>query len=243
MTKVKLPEEKARFPFNMIESMMPMYPMIAVMGWMFVGIAFLVGLFALAPAQSAFFSDAKALREAAGAGSLFVNANVTSHVIEAWLPQFKFLGLGLGLMAITMALGIIAKKLRHMGMTITGHMSSDYRPPMPPIPGSVRWFQLSTMMGLMVLLAVLIVGIVLATGVVPAYWNNSIANVLNQAQPGSALLAQLGVVKSFHFWLNPLRMVGMSFLFTAITIALTVIIGTLRQQAKLLVGFFYQASN
>jgi hypothetical protein len=38
-------------------------------------------------------------------------------------------------------------------------------------------------------------------------------------------------------------MVGMSFLFTAITIALTVIIGTIRQQAKLLVGFFYQASS
>ena len=243
MAKVKIPEDKVHFPFNMIESMMPMYPMIAVMGWMFVGIAILVGVFALAPAQSAFFSDAKAVREAAGAGSLFVNANVISNVIEAWVPQFKFLGLGLGLMAITMALGIIAKKLRQMGMTITGHMSSDYRPPMPPIPGSVRWFQLSTMMGLMVLLAVLIVGIVLATGVVPAYWNNSIANVLNQAQPGSALLAQLGVVKSFHFWLNPLRLVGMSFLFTAITIALTVIIGTLRQQAKLLVGFFYQASN
>jgi len=243
MAKVKLPEEKARFPFNMIESMMPMYPRIAVMGWMFVGIAILVGVFALAPAQSAFFSDAKAVREAAGVGSLFVNANVTSQVIETWVPQFKFLGLGLGLMAITMALGIIAKKLRHMGMTITGHMSSNYRPPMPPIPGSVRWFQLSTMMGLMVLLAVLVVGIVLATGVVPAYWNNSIAKVLNQAQPGSALLTQLGVVKSFHFWLNPLRMVGMAFLFTAITIALTVIIGTLRQQAKLLVGFFYQARN
>jgi hypothetical protein len=243
MAKVKLPEDKARFPFNMIESMMPMYPMIAVMGWMFVGIAILIGLFALAPAQSAFFSDAKAIREAAGAGSLFVNANVISHAIEAWVPQFKFLGLGLGLMAITMALGIIAKKLRHMGLTITGHMSSSFRPPMPPIPGRVRWFQLSTLMGVMILLGTLIVGIVLATGVVPAYWNNSIANVLNTAQPGSALLAQLGVVKSFHFWLDPVRMVGMAFLFTAITIALTVIIGTLRHQAKLLVGFFYQASN
>ncbi len=243
MAKVKLPEEKARFPFNMIESMMPMYPMIAVMGWIFVGIAILVGVFALAPAQSAFFSDAKAIREAAGAGSLFVNANVISHVIEAWVPQFKFLGLGLGLMAITMALGIIAKKLRHMGLTITGHMSSSFRPPMPPIPGRVRWFQLSTLMGVMILLGTLIVGIFLATGVVPAYWNNSIANLLNKAQPGSALLAQLGVVKSFHFWLDPVRMVGMAFLFTAITIALTVIIGTLRQQAKLLVGFFYQASN
>jgi len=66
---------------------------------------------------------------------------------------------------------------------------------------------------------------------------------LNQAQPGSALLAQLGVVKSFHFWLNPLRLVGMSFLFTAITIALAGIVGTLRQQAKLLVGFLYQASS
>lgn len=235
--------EKTPFPFNMIEGMMPMFPGIAVMGWVMVLIAFLIGLLVLSPAQATFFSDAKAVREGAAAGSAFVSANVTAHVTEAWVPQFKFFGLGVGLLAITMALGTIAKRLRRMGQVITSHMPDDLRPTMPPPPKVVRVFQLSAMMGIMILLAVLIIGIVLATGVVPAYWNHSIANELNPAEPGSTLLAQLAVVSSFANWLNPLRMVGMAFLFTAITLALTVIIGTLRLQAGMLVKFYQQASR
>jgi hypothetical protein len=143
-------------------------------------------------------------------------------------------------MAITMALGTIARRLRRMSMVITSHIPTDLRPPMP---SRVRIFQLSTLMGIMVLLVVLIIGIVLAAGIIPAYWNNSIANTLNPAQVGSTLLSQLGFVSFFALWLNPLRMIGMAFLFTGITIALTVIIGTLRQQAGILVKFYDQASN
>ena len=227
-------EQEAPFPFNMIEGMMPMFPMMAVVGWMIVLIAFLIGATGLASSQATFFSDAKAIREGAAAGSAFVRANIDSHVIETWVPQFKFLGLGLGLMAITMALGTIAKRLRRMGMVISRHLPADLRSAMPPIPRRVRLFQLSTLMGVMILVAALVIGIVLATGAVPSYWNHSIANDLNPAQPGSELLAQLGLVSSFADWLNPLRLVGMAFLFTAITLALTVIIGTLRTQAGML---------
>lgn len=105
----------------------------------------------------------------------------------------------------------------------------------------IRFFQLSAMMGIMVLLIVLIVGIILAAGVVSGYWNNSIVNDLNPAQPGSALLSQLSVISSYAFWLNPLRMIGMAFLFTAITVALTVIIGKLRIQTKMLGGLVQKA--
>ena len=243
MAKVQIPDEKAPFPFSMIEGMMPLYPLIAVMGWGIVLVSLLIGIFGLSPAVSTFFSDAKVVREAAAAGSAFVNANVTAHVIESWVPQFKFLGLGLGLLAITMALGTIAKRLRGMGWVLTGHIRDDLRPKMPSIPRRVRYFQLSTLMGVMILMAALIIGIVLAVTVVPDYWNHSIANELNPAQAGSALLQQLGTVSSFAKWLNPLRMVGMAFLFTGITIALTVIIGTLRKQAELLIGFFYRATS
>ena len=236
-------EKNFPFPFNMIEGMMPMFPMIAVMGWMIVLISLLVGIFALSPAQATFLSDMKAVREGAAAGSAFVQANVAGHVIEAWVPQFKFLGLGLMLAAITMALGTIAQRLRRMGQVISSQVPADLRPAMPPIPTRVRVFQLSTMMGLMILLAALIIGIVLAAGVVPAYWNRSIANELNPAEPGSALLAQLAVVSSFAAWLDPLRMAGMAFLFTGIILALMVIIGTLRLQANMLVNFYRQASQ
>ena len=240
--KVQIPEDKAPFPFSMIEGMMPLYPWIAIMGWGFVLVSLLIGIFSLSPALSTFFSNSKAVREAAEAGSAFVNANVTAHVIESWLPQFKFLGLGLGLMAIVMALGTIAKRLREMGWVITGHIREDLRPKMPPIPRRVRSFQLSTLMGVMILMIALIVGIVLAVTVVPDYWSHSIANELNPAQPGSALLQQLETVSSFARWLNPLRITGMAFLFTAITVALTVIIGALKEQADLLIGFFNRAT-
>ena len=234
-------EQKSSFPFNMVESMMPMYPAIAVMGWMFVLIAFLVGLFALSPAQTTFFSDAKAVREGAAVGSAFVNANLSSHVLEAWLPQFKFLGLGLGLLAIVMALGTIAKRLRNMGQVIFTQLPENMRPALPPPPKQVKLFQLSALMGIMILLVGLIIGIVLAVGVVSGYWNNSIANDLNLAQPGSVLLSQLSVVSSYFYWLNPLRMIGMAFLFTAISVALFVIIGTLRMQTKMLTGLVQKA--
>ena len=149
-------EQKSSFPFSMIERMMPMYPALAVMGWMFVLIAFLVGWFVLSPAQSAFFSDAKAIREGALVGSAFVNANLSSHVLEAWLPQFKFFGLGIGLLAITMALGTIAKRLRNMGQVIFSQLPENLRPTLPSPPKQVKLFQISAMMGIMILLVVLV---------------------------------------------------------------------------------------
>ncbi len=236
-------EQKSSFPFSMVERMMPWYPAIAVMGWMFVLIAFLIGWFVLSSAQTTFFSDAKAIREGAAIGSAFVNANLSSHVLEAWLPQFKFFGLGLGLLAIVMALGTIAKRLRNMGQVIFSQLPEEMRPAVPPPPKRVKVFQLSALMGIMVLMIVLIVGIVLAAGVVSGYWNNSIANTLNLAENGSVLLSQLSVISSYAFWLNPLRMIGMAFLFTAITVALTVIIGTLRMQTKMLTGLVQKAAG
>jgi hypothetical protein len=225
----------------MIEKMMPAFPLISVMGWAIVLIAFLIGVFALSPAQEEFFSAGKAVREGAVAGSSFVDANVTRHVLEAWVPQFKFVGLGLGLMAITMALGTIAKRLRRMGQVVSSHFPPDLKVQLPPIPRRVRVLQFTTMMGIMILLAALVIGIVLAADVVPDYWNHSIANELNQAEPGSELLNQLRTVSSFSAWLNPLRMVGMAFLFTGITLALTVIIRTLVTQSKMLSRFYQEA--
>lgn len=242
--KAEVPEDpKPGMPFRMIEGMMPLFPVIAVMGWLIVGIAFLVALLALSPAQATFFSEAKAVREAAGPGSAFVQANLLRHSLETWVPEFKFFGLGLALMAITMALGTIAKRLRRMGYTITSHIPEKVRPKMPPIPKVVRVFQLSTVMGVMILLGTLVVGIVLAAGVVPAYWGSSIAETLNPAQPGSVLLNQLALIRSSSLWLEPTRMLGMAFLFTGITLALTVIIKTLKLQAKLLVNLYRRVTQ
>jgi len=240
---VRISEDPAPpMPFKMIEGLMPAFPLIALMAFGIVVISFLVGLLVLVPAQADFFADTKAIREGAIAGSTFVEANVTRHVVEAWLPSFKFLGLGLGLLAINMALGLIAKRLRIMGKVVVAHMPADLAPSIPPIPKAIRLMQLSAMMGLMILVVSLVVGIVLATGTVPDYFDHSIAEELNLADPGSTLLDQLATLTSYNAWLAPLRMVGMSFLFTGILIALMVIIQTLRAQSQLLVAYAERAA-
>ena len=234
-------EQKSPFPFNMIEAMMPMFPMILIMGFMIVLVVFLVGLFVLGPAQSDWYGVDKAMREAAGSGSALALANTRSHAIEFWAPAVKFFGLALMLLAITMALGTIAQRLRGMGQMITSHMPADLRPQMAAPPRRVRVFQMSAAMGIMLQMAVAIIGIVVAATTVPAYWNNSVAETLNAAQSGSALLSQLGLLNALAGWLTPVRFLGMALLFTAITIALTVIIGILRLQAGLLVNFYNEA--
>ena len=86
----------------------------------------------------------------------------------------------------------------------------------------------------------LIIGLIWAfslNGTVTAYWAHSIANELNPAQPGSALLNQLGLIKATLPWLGFFRFLGMGFLFTGITVALTVIIRTLQGQEKTLRQF------
>ena len=80
-------------------------------------------------------------------------------------------------------------------------------------------------------------------GTVVSYWSHSIANQLNTAETGSTLLQQLGVIKGTLPWLGALRFLGMAFLFTAITVALTVIIRTLQHQEQTLKRFIAARSG
>ena len=66
---------------------------------------------------------------------------------------------------------------------------------------------------------------------------------MNPAQVGSKLLSQLVLVSTYAKWLNPLRMVALALLFTAIIVALAVIIHTLRMQSQMLAVFREKASG
>jgi hypothetical protein len=86
----------------------------------------------------------------------------------------------------------------------------------------------------------LLIGLIAAlasNGTVSAYWNNSIALILNPAGPNSVELQNLGIIQGIKPWLGALRFAGMSLLFTAITVSLTVIIRTLQAQEMVLRGF------
>jgi hypothetical protein len=97
-------------------------------------------------------------------------------------------------------------------------------------------FPMLMMMGWMLLLVGLIVALA-SNGTVSAYYANSIATTLNPAQVGSIELNQLAVVTGVKPILAALRFLGMAFIFSAIIMALTVIIRTLQHQEKTIMKF------
>jgi len=221
---------------KMQKTMMKRYKMFATLGIIIVLAAFLLSLQA-AGATSTFFSVDKVTRESAEVGSNIVSANVTRNALTTWVPSFKFVGLGILLGAIVMALGVIATTLRELGINVMSGWPKELNPGAPEKPRTAKLFPMLMMMGWAVLIGGFIVALWLTVASVVPYWSNSIANVLNPATAGSDLLQQLGLIKAVTPWLGALRFFGMALLFTAITVALTVIIRTLQHQEKTLRGF------
>jgi hypothetical protein len=220
---------------KMQQAMMKRYGMFAWLGFIIVISAFLLSL-QVSSNSSIFFSVSKATREAAGAGDPLVAANVARHSLAYWVPAFKFVGLGLLLGAITMALGVVATTLRNLGGNVMSRWPAALNPGLPEKPRSVKMFPMLMMLGWMSLIIGLIIALA-SLGTVSGYWNHSIATELNPAGAGSALLASLGAIQATAQWLVFLRILGMAFLFTGITVALTVIIRTLQHQEQSIKNF------
>jgi hypothetical protein len=92
----------------------------------------------------------------------------------------------------------------------------------------------------------LIIGLVwslLLNGTVTSYWAHSIATELNPAEAGSALLSQLGTITATLPWLEALRVSGMAFILTAITLAVSVVVRTLQHQERALRTFISHVSS
>ncbi len=202
-----------------------------VMGLMIVVISFVVGL-VLSATEASYFENSKEVREAATRGSQIAIENAQIHAIMAWLPGFKFLGLGLMLGGITFLLATILGNLRVAGGKVQRALGADQVVIKKPMTGTL--FPMLMMMGMMILVAAFAVSIWLATQS-HDYWNNSIATVLNPASAGSDTLRDLGVIKATAAWLTPLKFVGMAFMFSGIALALVTIVSVLRFQAARLV--------
>ena len=153
---------------KMQQLMMKRYKMFAGLGLLIVLVAFLFSLQA-ANANAVFFSVDKVTREAAGAGTNIVAANVTRQSIPYWVPSFKFLGLGIMLGSITMALGLIATTLRNLGIDVMSLWPKNLNPGIPEKPRSAKLFPMLMMMGWMILLAGFIWALV-SNGTVTTYW-------------------------------------------------------------------------
>jgi len=204
-----------------------MWAPVVLMGLMIVILSLLIG-FANSGAVTEYFSYSKEAREAATAGSDIVQLKVLSERIFAWLPGFKFLGMGMLFAGITFALATIILTLKNAGMAMQKTMSFEIRVPKKPMVAKL--FPMLMMLGLMTLVVAFVIGLWLS-GVVGDYWNHSIAGELNPAGEGSVLLEQLAMVTSVKAWLVPLKFVGVALLLAGISFALFTIRFTLQFQA------------
>ena len=209
-----------------------MWVPLTVMGVMIVGIAFLIGLFSLTPTISDYFDNSKVDREAAVAGSDIVDDRTSIESTKAWLPGFKFLGLGLMLGGITFLLATIIGNLRVAGGNIQRALGATPQVLKKPMTGHL--FPMLMMMGMMILVFTFGASIWLAVQA-NDYWDHSIATELSTAAAGSSLLDDLSTIQATAAWLTPLKFVGMALLFSGIALALATIVQVLRFQARRLV--------
>ncbi len=108
-----------------IGKMARMYPLLIAMGFMIVAIAFGVG-YVNSQTAAEYFSQPKVLRETT---LLAERASIES--VGLWLPYFKFLGIGLILGGIVMALRIIIDGLKHAGEEVLANLPEEIRPTLP----------------------------------------------------------------------------------------------------------------
>ena len=196
------------------------------MGFMIVVVAFIIGLF-VSSAAADYFSFSKSVREAAGTGSDLATKKAFIESTKVWLPTLKFLGLGMILGGVTFLLATILGALRTGGGRVQEALGVDVKIIKPPM--TAQLFPMFMMMGMMLLVASVIIGIVLAT-LTYDYWNHSIAAQLNPSQGG--LLADLGTINAVKLWLEPFKFVGMALLLTGIGLALATIVRVLRWQSS-----------
>ena len=202
-------------------------PFIA-MGFMVVVAALVIGVIVSVTATD-YFSISKLAREAATAGSDLATEKAFIESTKAWLPTFKFLGVGMIVGGVTFLLATILGALRVGGGRVQQALGETVRMPKPPI--TAKLFPIFMMMGIMILMASLIIGIVLAV-ISAGYWNHSIATELNPAVEGSQLLGTLSTITSIQMWLAPLKFVGMATLFVGVGMALATIVSVLRWQSN-----------
>ena len=202
-------------------------PLLA-MGLMVVVGAFIFGIVNSSIAAD-YFANTKEAREAAVKGSDIATDKAFIESTKIWLPTLKFLGLGMMLGGITFLLATILGALRTGGGRVQEALGVEVRIIKPPMIAKI--FPMLMMMGMMILIASLVVGIVNAF-LAYDYWNHSIATQLNPAPAGGGLLEDLGTINAINLWLAPFKFVGIALLFSGIGLALATIIRVLRAQSE-----------
>ncbi len=209
-----------------IGKMARMYPLLIAMGFMMVAIAFGVG-YVNSQTAAEYFSQPKVLRETT---LLAERASIES--VGLWLPYFKFLGIGLILGGIVMALRIIIDALKGAGEEVLANLPEKIRPTLPSPPWYGPMMPMVMMLGLLVFIVALIVGLGQAADA-RALFANPLPTI-DAAGAGTALLATLEGIKATSAWLVPFKFFGIATEFLAITMGLGTIIFIILQQTDMI---------
>ena len=208
----------------MMQKMMRKYPLFIGMGFMIVLIAVIIGAVNTAN-SAAYYAVEKATRDSSTSLAQ-LRASIESTVI--WLPYFKFLGLGMILAGITMALGVISLRLENLGKSVMSSLPDGARKKLPERPRSAMLMRLFMMLGMMILVIGFIIALSVSRTAVSVFSNP--ITVIDAAAGGSSLLAGLASVHAAEAWLEAFKFVGVAFFFLGIINGLSTIIFALKYQ-------------
>lgn len=211
---------------KMIGKMARLYPMLIALGFMIVAAAFYIG-YLNSQVAADYFAASKSVRETTLMGQ---RASIES--VGLWLPYFKFLGLGLILGGIVMALRVIIDHLKAAGGEVLANLPEKKRPSMPAPPWYGLMMPMVMLLGEVIFIYALVVALQLA-GSASQLFANPVPTI-DAAGAGSALLAQLQSIKASSAWLVPLKFFAVSTEFLAITMGLSTIVKILGEQTELI---------
>lgn len=211
---------------KMISKMAPKFPILIWMGFMMVALAFVIGFFNSQTA-AAYFSESKAIRE-----TTLLAERAAIESTNLWLPYFKFLGLGMVLGGIVMALRVILDNLMQAGGKVLANLPAEKRPAMPQAPWYGRLMPVVMMLGMLVFIIALIVSLQLASTARAVFANPLPA--VDAAGAGTVLLAQVQNIHATSAWLVPFKFFGIATEFLAIVMGLGTIAFVLKAQTEML---------
>lgn len=209
-----------------IGKMARMYPMMIGIGFMIVLIAFIVG-YVNSQTAAAYFAETKLVRE-----TTLMAQRMSMESIGLWMPPFKFVGVGLILGGIVMALRVIIDHLRAAGEEVLTNLPAAERPSMPTPPWYGLMMPIVMMVGEMFFLTALFIGLWLS-GIARTVFANPLPTI-DAAGPGSALLNGIQTIHAVEGWLVPFKFLAISTEFLAITMGLATIIYILNEQTQIL---------
>lgn len=209
-----------------IGKMARMYPLMILMGFMIVVIALIIGV---ANSQTAefYFGQSKLVRE-----TTLMPQRAALESIGLWLPYFKFLGIGLLLGGIVMALRVIIDGLKAAGAGALANLPPEKRPSMAAPPWFAPLMPAVMMLGLAILIFALVVSLGLAATARQVFGHP--LPEIDAAGAGSSLLTQLQTIQTTSAWLVPLKFLGVATEFLAIVTGLATILFVLGAQTELL---------